>query len=218
MLRIKAMVLALSLAPAAQGLTERPSVPVYSDGNGVTIRATPLDEGLARPSADRSFGVVYDSLASEGNVTMPTSGPGGWIVEDYVSTITSYSTLDSFSFAGGVATAGHIIFVDFFADDFTYIDGFGAALPDAGNFVYTFGGLGGLFEVPASGYVQIRGDDGTFNSDGQPTNLTWLSKDVAPAVGSTSGDVYLMQIGVIPSPGMLAACGLAGLGALRRRR
>lgn len=50
-----------------------------------------------------------------------------------------------------------------------------------------------------------------------PTNAAWRFKDVAPAVGSSVGDVYRMQLDVIPEPASLMLLGLGAIAVIRRR-
>ena len=218
MLRVGAVALALSIAPCALGAGE--VVPIFSNGNGAVVRAVGDESAITRPLTGRSEGIVYDAMLFEGNVQTPTTGPGGFIDEDYVSTITTPSTLREFMFVGGVETAGHTVFFNFYDTSNNFAGGFGVSLPSAGfTLIWTITlDDPSAINIPAAGFVELVADDGTNNTDGMPTNAAWRYKDIGPAIGSTAGDVYRMKIDVIPTPGALALTGFGGLLAVRRRR
>lgn len=217
MLRVGAVALVLSLAPCAFG---RPDVPIFSNGNGATITFMGQDGALSRPLTGRSLGIVYDSMLMEGTINEPQTGPGGFLDEDYVSTIDSPSTLRQMMFVGGVETAGHVVYFDFYDEMDNYFGGFGVELTVAG-----FSNIWSItlsdptaLEIPAAGFVELVADDGSANFDGNPTNAAWRTKDLPPAIGSTTGEVFRMKLDVIPTPGALVLLGGAGLGLARRRR
>jgi hypothetical protein len=190
---------------------------IYRDGVNATISG--VEDTEFTGGAPEDVGVIYDSLAFAGNVQTPTTGPGGAITEDYDSISTSPSTLSVFQFVGGVETAGHVVFFLYFDNTNTFVDGFGVQLPSAGfTFIWTITiGDPTSIDVPDNGFLTLQADDGTNNPGGVPTNAAWRFKDVAPAIGTTAGDVYRMTMTVIPEPASLALLAVGGLLALRRR-
>lgn len=196
------------------------SVDILVDGINATITRHPLSDSTDVVFPTEDVGVVYDSLLFEGNVETPTTGPGGAINEDYVSTITSPSTLEQFIFVGGVETADNVIFFNYFDTDSQFVDGFGVLLPSAGlTNIWTITLTDPTsVSVPAAGFLQLQADDGTNNPGGLPTNAAWRFKDVPPAIGSTTGDVYRMQMTVIPEPACASLLLLGTLGLVIRRR
>lgn len=190
--------------------------PIYSDGQGVTLTSLSLDNA-DNTTAREDVGIVYDSLLFEGNVVTPT---GAQHRDDYVSTISSPSTLASFQFVGGVEEDNEVVFFTYFDTSNTPVSGFGVRLPTAGfTNVWTITLTDpNATAVPAAGFLQMDADDGSNNPDGLPGIIAWRYKDVAPAIGSTTGDVYRMTMDVIPAPSSLALLGLGGLVATRRRR
>lgn len=190
---------------------------ILENGVNATITAQADDEfGGGTPE---DVGIVYDSLAFQGNVQTPTTGPGGAIVEDYDTIMTSPSTLNIFQFVGGVETAGHVAWFEFFDTGGGFVDGFGVAFPSAGfTFIWTITlNDPSAISVPDAGFLRLRADDGTNNVGGVPTNAAWRFKDVAPAIGTTTGNVHRMKMDVIPEPASLALLAFGGLLALRRR-
>lgn len=100
------------------------------------------------------------------------------------------------------------------------MDWFGVRLPTAGFttiWTITLSDPTSL-SVPAEGFVSMVADDGTNNNGLGATNAAWRYKDVAPAIGSSAGDVHRMEMTVIPEPASLALMVTDGFLLLRRRR
>jgi len=211
---MKTFVSALALvavAGVAQGVT-------IFDVNTARITATPIDGVFYAP---RDTGIIYDSS------TTPSSGgttvtAGQTIVEDYVSVgVDPTNQLLTHVFAGGVATANHVLFFNFYNAGGNFTGGYGVRLPQAGNFVWTITinpfGPGGEVIVPSSGFAQMVPDSGANNAGGVASTVTWRFTASAPTVGTTAGTVYRQAINV-PAPGAMALIGMGGLLASRRRR
>ena len=204
---MKTFVSALALvavAGVAQGVT-------IFDVNTARITATPIDGVFYAP---RDTGIIYDSS------TTPSSGgttvtAGQTIVEDYVSVgVDPTNQLLTHVFAGGVATANHVLFFNFYNAGGNFTGGYGVRLPQAGNFVWTIT-LGQAIPIANVGYVGLIPDIGVTG--------TFRYTASAPTVG-TSMDVangapgyYRYKI-TVPTPASGALLGLGGLVALRRRR
>lgn len=202
---------------ALAGPVDFHNTPIFSHGNGVTITELSADTPANSAPAE-DVGIVYDSLIFEGNVQTPTSTTS--ISDDYVSTITSPSTLSVFQFVGGVETADEVVFFQFRDTGGNPVSSFGVRLP-TGSFtsIWTITlNDPNATAVPAAGFVDMIADDGTNNADGLPTLFAWRFKDVQPAIGSSQGDVHRMTMEVVPAPASMALLGLGGLAAARRRR
>ncbi|MFG0326479.1 MAG: PEP-CTERM sorting domain-containing protein [Phycisphaerales bacterium JB037] len=202
---------------AVAGPIDFHNTPIFSHGNGVTITELSADTPANSTSAE-DIGIVYDSLAFEGNVQTPMSTTS--ISDDYVSTISSPSTLSVFRFVGGVESVNEVVFFQFRDTGGVPVSSFGVRLPSASfTSIWTITLTDpNATAVPAAGFVDMIADDGTNNPDGLPTLFAWRFKDVAPAVGSTTGDVHRMTMEVVPAPASMALLGLGGLAAARRRR
>ncbi len=202
----------LALAGAAQAT-------IIYDASNALITAQPV-EGLYD---GRDTGTIYESAlgASAGGTTIVgdlSNNPA--ITEDYTSiAIDPRNGLLSHRFAGGVATANHVLFFAFYDAGGANIGSYGVRLPQAGNFVWTITPAAGthLSEVTPSGFVQMIPDTGSNNPDLAPSTVTWRFATVAPTIGSTTGTIYRQTLNV-PTPGALALLGLGGLVAGRRRR
>ena len=190
---------------------------------------------------------IYDSLdAGAGYLSFsPTSGSIG--IEDYGTTLSPSGPpngtptdafdgvlITEYQFVGGVQQSGGILFFDFYFNDFSFANSFGVQLDTPGNFLYTI-------NFPAPVGVPTEGFHGIFANDnpnfGPITTGQWFLSDVGanPTVGHNDLSIDngfndygaaapdIRDIGhnfalIIPTPGAAAMLGLAGLGALRRRR
>ncbi len=196
-------------AGAAQGV-------VIYDVSNTTIRYQPIDSYYG----SRDTGTIYDSstTASAGGTTV--TSPNN-IVEDYTSiAVDPVNILMQHIFVGGVATANHVLFFNFYDAGGNYTGGYGVRLPQAGNFVWTVTlnpYAGGAVPITPAGYDQMVPDSGTNNPGGVPSVVTFRYTSSAPTVGSTNGTVY-RQAFIVPAPASVALLGLGALVAGRRRR
>jgi hypothetical protein len=216
---------------------DRTNTPIFSDGNGVEITATPIDEFVG--SAAISGGTIYSNLDAGGGY-FSVSGTAGPVSFDYYNTNVTGETdpligqsglgMDEFTFIGGVDAVGGILFFDFFdVTGTTNVDGFGISLPQAGNFIWSINITNDDVFINDEGLVQMTADDGTFGggipttgvfflSDANPTIGTW---DAAQSAGFTGGPFdaplsHKFEIVYTPEPTSLVLLGLAGL-LIRRR-
>ncbi|MCC6284290.1 MAG: hypothetical protein IT439_03150 [Phycisphaerales bacterium] len=159
-------------------------------------------------------GMSYDALAFVAPVTEHNITAGQTITEDYVSIQTDTDYLNIHRFVGGVAVANEVIEFLFYNAGGNFVDGYGVTLPSAGlTFVWTITISSDVF-VPKDGYLVMRA--GATNTG----VANWRRKVAAPAIGTTTGDVYRwnMEVNDIPAPASLALMGVAGLISGRRRR
>lgn len=181
-------------------------------------------------------GVVYSNMSSdlEGFFSVssgPADGDGNPLAinaDDYTSTAPGGGLMDEFRFVGGVDTVGGVMFFDLFDAGGTFVDGFGVALSQAGNFIWTINITNNDVAFAESGFVQASiDDDGSF---GPATGGAWFltaddatvgSNDVgAIPGGSPAGNDlnHTFEITAIPAPASVALLGLGGFAAARRRR
>lgn len=187
-------------------------------------------------TADRGIaGPVYSNITSdvEGFFSVgsgPADGDGAPQVvsfDDYQSIAPAGGFMDEFTFVGGVDVAGGVLFFDFFdAAGANVVDGFGVALSQAGNFIWTIDITNNDVAFDGSGFAQMLvDDDGAF---GPAANGTFfLTADDATvgdnlAAGFTSplgADLnHAFEIVAIPAPASAMLLGLGGFAATRRRR
>ncbi|GAB5495874.1 MAG: hypothetical protein Phyf2KO_09540 [Phycisphaerales bacterium] len=163
---------------------------------------------------------------ANGYVAFPAaSGPVG--ADDYNSVAGADIDLAEFGFVGGVTDAGGIAFFEFYDASSNFVDSFGVALTNPGNFIYTITitAFPGSVIVPENGIVQMVVDAASNPSGGGQFFLG----DAGPTIGSE--DVNFLGGGAgqfshnfringepIPAPASAALLGLGGLAAARRRR
>jgi uncharacterized protein (TIGR03382 family) len=213
---------AVVLLAAGGTVLASPIYGVYSSYNildSESLTFTSLDQVAANPANALVAGPVYSNM---------NSGPNGYVAfpaatgvlgfDDYDSINDAPIVMDSFQFVGGVSTVGGIMFVDFFDAGGVFVDGFGVALPSAGNFIWTIS-LAGTVTVADAGLVQMTADAATtglwFLGDGGPTIG---SEDVFNGGGGDGQFSHNFAINAVPTPGTAALLGLGGLIGFRRRR
>lgn len=213
---------AIAMLVAAAGIASADINLENVDRSGYqTFTATGIEIG-----AQNRGGVAptqYDNIAAGpgGYVAFPASNVNPLGVADYQSVATNNIAMDEFTFVGGVDVAGETVFFDFFDAGGNFVDGFGVALSQAGNFIWTIT-IGGGVEAAAGGFVQMSIDTGGFvNGNGQ-----WFLSDGVAAVGDAlaedAGGGNNFNFGItgteVPAPGAFALLGLGGMVASRRRR
>ncbi len=222
-----AVVAMLAIAGSASAdLTglDRSNYTIFQDGVNASITATPLGTGFAnRGSADQ-----YSDLdpGPTGYQAFPAAtGIAG--ADDYTSIASDDIELAEFGFVGGVNQANGIMFVDFFDAGGVFVDGFGVALTNPGNFIYTITITAAVI-APNAGFVQID-VPGTSLTPLGPSNTgvqgQWFLGDAGATIGNAGAPVALalnhnfrINGTVIPAPASVALLGLGGLAAIRRRR
>lgn len=158
-----------------------------------------------------------------GYVALPAgSGPIGF--DDYSSTAGADIDLAEFGFVGGVTDAGGIAFFEFYDASSNFVDSFGVALTNPGNFIYTITitAFPGSVLVPENGIVQMVVDGASNPSGGGQ----FFAGDAGATIGSSvlgsdlAGFDHNFRINgePIPAPASAALLGLGGLAASRRRR
>lgn len=192
------------------------------DRSGYSIytgQATALESS----NTNRGAAPLYDNQAGPYQAFPPSAvNPIG--VGDYQSVATNNIDVSEFVFVGGVNTAGSVVFFDFFDAGGNFLDGFGVALPQAGNFIWTITTTD--LEIAADGIVSMDVDDGT---NGPAGLAQWFLTAGAAAVGNAGiadfangPDSFNFAFAIsgteIPAPGAIALLGLGGAVATRRRR
>jgi len=160
--------------------------------------------------------------------------------DDYSSIATNNISLEEFSFVGGVNSPGNpltglnqgVVFFDFFDTSGNLVDGFGVILAEGGNFIWTIT-INNPFEIAANGFVQMSYDDENLAGTGfTATTARWFATAddavvgdngvnagfTSPDTGADLNQAFAIVGTEIPTPGAMAAFGLAGLAAARRRR
>lgn len=213
MIRISIAAVLVAAGTAVAGTTgiDRSGYEIY------TGQATALDSA----TVNRGVAPLYDNIAGPYAAFAPSAtNPIG--VGDYNSIATNDILVDNFVFVGGVDVVGGVVFFDFFDAGGTFLDGFGVALPSAGNFIWTISPTD--LTVAADGIVSMAVDDGT---NGPVANAQWFLTENVAAVGDAgvedvTGTLFNFAFGingtVVPAPGAFALLGLGGLVATRRRR
>lgn len=165
---------------------------------------------LAFPAASGTLGV--DDYTHAG-------GPGG------------SATLQEFGFVGGAGTPGTpttfggttggsagTMFVTWFNSAGTAtVTGFGVALPQAGNFIWTIT-LGGAFTIPDSGIVRLfTYQQGQFFLS-SPDSVTVGSNSTTFGGASSGALVHNFRHAAVPEPATVALVALGALALVPRRR
>lgn len=219
----KTVIFAAGLAVASSASADLTGAPHSNllDPSMYTITARDINgPALGEIPADQ-----YSNMDAgpNGYVAFPAaSGPIGF--DDYSSVAGDDIDLAEFGFVGGVTDAGGIAFFEFYDASSNFVDSFGVALTNPGNFIYTITitGFPGSITVPESGLVQMVADAASNPSGGGQFFLG----DAGPTIGSTvigspvAGFDHNFRINgePIPAPASMALLGLGGLAAARRRR
>lgn len=191
-----------------------------------SITATPI----GGPDIAGVFGTAYSNMDTGPNGYQAFPAAGGPIgFDDYDSIGSTGSTIDvsTFRFVGGVDTVGGVAFFEFYDSTSAFVDSFGIAFSQAGNFIWTItiNSYPGGVVVPEAGLIQMVVDDaGAF---GPATLGQWFLGDAGATVGSSditvggaTGFDHNFEINgdYVPAPATAALLGLGGLAATRRRR
>ncbi len=145
-------------------------------------------------------------------------------VADYNSVSAGDIALDQFMFVGGVDQADGVVFFDFFDSSGALVDGFGVAMAEAGNFIWTID-LTDTMMISSSGFVQMSIDDEGLAGTGSTAAGRWFLGNNGATIGdagSAEGDpdfnfAFALN-SAVPTPSSLALLGMGGLCAARRRR
>ena len=222
----KTLIVAAGLAvasSAAADLTAGPRTNLLNP-DYITITATPI----GAPDIAGVFGTAYSNMngnAATGGFSAFAAATGPIGFDDYNSIGTANTTIDvsTFRFVGGVQQAGGIMFFDFFDTNSAFVDSFGVALTNPGNFIYTItiNSYPGGVVVPEAGILQVTVGAGFtgqwFLSDAQPTVGT-QSNTFGGASGGALSHKFEINGDYVPAPASAALLGLGGLAAARRRR
>ncbi|HED52652.1 MAG TPA: PEP-CTERM sorting domain-containing protein [Phycisphaerales bacterium] len=213
-------------ATASADLTGATHTNILTAGQ-YTLTATPLDA----PDFSGILGTAYSNMDPGPNGYVAFAAAGGAIgFDDYDSIATGGNIdLQSYRFVGGVDVAGGVAFFEFYDASSNFVDSFGVAFPQSGNFIWTItiSGFPGAISVPDAGIHQIVTD--AAGSFGPAAQGQWFLGDAGPTVGSedntfggtgdgTFSHNFEINGDFIPAPASLALLGLGGIAAVRRRR
>ena len=193
-----------------------------------TINATPI----GAPDIAGVFGTAYSNMDTGPNGYVAFTAAGGYVgFDDYDSIGSTGSTVDvsTFRFVGGVQDAGGVAFFEFYDASSNFVDSFGVALSNAGNFTYTItiNSYPGGVVIPEAGIAQMYVDGA--GDYGPATTGQWFLGDGGATIGSedntfggtgdgTFSHNFEINGDFVPAPASAALLGLGGLAAIRRRR
>lgn len=225
----KTLIFAAGLAVASSAsadLTDAPHANLLSSEH-YSITATPIDG----PDLAGVFGTAYSNMDAGPNGYVAFPAASGYVGFDDYDSIGTSGTIDvaTFRFVGGVDVAGGVMFFEFYDTSSAFVDSFGVALTNPGNFIYTITitAYPGSVIVPEAGVAQMYIDGaGDF---GPAANGQWFLGDAGPTVGTQSSAIGSDSSGqfahnfeingdYVPAPASVALLGLGGLAATRRRR
>lgn len=217
----------LAIAGSAAADIDRSNYTIYSATPTAIGGVVSADRGIAGPVYSNMSGddVGFFSIGSG-----PADGdtnPQLINFDDYTSIAPGGGFLDEFAFIGGVDVAGGVVFFDILDDSLNFVDGFGVALSQAGNFIWTIDITNDDVAFPGSGNVAMFvDDDGSF---GPAANGTWFLTADAATVGDNGASAgfsgpggedlhHTFELVAIPAPASAMLLGLGGFAAARRRR
>jgi len=224
----KTLIVAAGLAVASSAsadLTSAPHANLLSPEH-YSITATPI----GGPDIAGVFGTAYSNIDAGSGYSAFAAAGGAIGFDDYDSIGTAGSTIDvsSYRFVGGVDVVGGVAFFEFYDASSNFVDSFGVAFSQAGNFIWTItiNAFPGSVVVPEAGIHQVVTDGaGAF---GPAANGQWFLSDAQPTVGTQNDAIggaaggfshkFELNGDYVPAPASVALLGLGGLAATRRRR
>ncbi len=224
----KTLIVAAGLAVASSAsadLTNAPHANILNPEH-FSITATPI----GGPDIAGVFGTAYSNMDPGPNGYVAFPAAGGYVGFDDYDSIGTSGTIDvsTFRFVGGVDVAGGVAFFEFYDTSSAFVDSFGVALTNPGNFIYTItiNSYPGGVVVPEAGIAQMYVDgNGDF---GPAANGQWFLGDAGPTVGTETAGIgsdgtgfahnFEINGDYVPAPASAALLGLGGLAAIRRRR
>ncbi len=221
----KTLIFAAGLAVASSASADLSSGPHTNllNPEHYSITATPIGS----PDIAGVFGTAYSNMGpnATGNYSAFSAATGPVGFDDYDSIGSANTTIDvsTFRFVGGVQQAGGTMFFEFYDTNSIFVDSFGVALTNAGNFIYTItiNTYPGGVVVPEAGILQTvvgAGFTGQwFLSSANPTVGT-QSSTFGGASGGSLSHKFEINGDYVPAPATAALLGFGGLAASRRRR
>lgn len=186
------------------------------DPSMYSITATPLGSiDFTRGDADPTW---YSAIEGPYNSFAAATGSVGF--DDYGTAADDDIVLTSWRFVGGVQQVGGTMSFQFFDADQQFVDSFGIALPQAGNFIWTIT-INSEVIIPANGIVQaVVGEDftGQWFLGATPPTIGTNDDTFGGASGGALSHRFEINGVLVPTPGAVALLGMAGLAATRRRR
>ncbi len=227
---MKTVVVAMiAIAGSASADIDRSNYTIYTataSDIGGTVDGS-LQSSIAGPVYSNMTGDDVGFFSTSSGAGDADGNPQVVNFDDYTSIATGGGLMDEFRFIGGVDVAGGVLFFDFFDSSSTFVDGFGVALSQAGNFIWTIDITNDDVAFAESGFLQmLADDDGSF---GPAAVGTWFLTADAATIGNNGASAgfsgpggeplhHTFEIVAIPAPASAALLGLGGLAAVRRRR